>query len=220
MQAQGRSTCLSHVDATTYQSTARGPTADPVNPFIATNFSNLFWGCKQFADLYQRYRLTALHFQWVPSTAFTWSGTIAIKIVDDPLDALFVDNVNQFMNAPASIICPVNMPSAPTSWTPKNQPVAKYCYNTYTLDSQSFQFTEATGYSTINLMNYRDLSYGYLVFNPFGVLDGQGNAPDPATTIGRIIITAEMTYSQPIPIGQNRNSEVGIYPPKITAPPP
>lgn len=187
---------LSHMDMASTQAV---PLPDTQN-----TFSSRFWGCKQFGQLYQRYRLVRFSYQWVPSVAFTWSGSVAMKVVDDPLDATFLNSsMETYMNAPSSTISPIYAPSPISSWSPRDM-VKKFCCNTLTITQQDQQGAGVidNAFNVLPLTQARSTSYGTFVADTFGVTLPDGGVPDPSVILGRIVIVAELTYESPVPLHQ------------------
>jgi len=204
---------FSHVDVTGYHS----------NPLESTNANNMnthLWGAGKFAELFQHYQLTNFEYKYIPSVAYTWSGTTAIKYVNDPLDNSNGTTVNNFINAPSSFMTPIYLPAA--SGTVLTRQEKKFCFSS--MMSVDPNQTGTDPYSEIiRLTQRRHQSYGYLHISTFGVTDPTGAAPSQSTIVGRVLLTLDVIYSSPIPLGQNTNTNVPIRLPFVastTTPPP
>jgi hypothetical protein len=204
---------FSHVDYTEQQLATNNPQASYTQ---ANTFSTKFWGCKQFADLYQYFTMAGFTYQWVPSVAFTWSGTIAMKVTDDPLDNANVTTVNNFINAPSSVITAVYAPSQVTTWRPQQS--KKFCYGNTAIDVNQDPIVGSL--SLLPFTQARMQSYGNLNIETFGITDPTGAAPSDTVVLGRVLMTAMLMYDTPMPIGNDRNVSATIYLPKIGAVPP
>lgn len=192
---------LSHVDMFKGKNYGDDPAAY-LDDFVTPNLTSVFWGTRQFAQLYQYYKILKISYQYIPAVAFTWTGTVAVKIADDPLDETYVENINQFVNAPSSMIVPVYAPSATMTYYPRAQ--KKYCYGTISLTKEGTETFPLAGVNIVEFQQARLEGYGNMRMVPFDVLDASGNPVGGDVVYGRLMITLEMVYDTPVPIDQAR----------------
>lgn len=186
---------LAHPDVYTSTAGLNALDGTPVQSTLAT----LMWGCKQMATLYQFFHIHRITYQWVPAVAFTWTGTVAAKIIDDAMDFSSNSTINQFMNAPSSMIVPVYAASSKQMYTPK--PERKYCFGTYNV-TPTFTANGAA-MDVTKYMERRWESYGTFQVNTFDIKDPTGATPAGNLVLGRIIMTIDMSYDVPVPINQD-----------------
>jgi len=208
---------LSHVDTATNR--AAHP-SDPTFPSSQTDnaftMAEVMWGCKQFAQLYQFFKIHKLTYQYIPTVAYTWTGTVAVRIVDDPTDATSTTAINEFVNAPSSMIAPVYAPSSVMTWVPSSG--RKYCYSTTTFTQNLTYENTATGSFEFNQQRHE--SFGKLVFRGFDIKDASGADPAGTTTLGRLVVQMDISYQSPVPINQTTMESRSIYLPDVVGPAP
>jgi len=205
---------LTHVDVKHIPLESSLPTSAETGHYT---LASIFWGCDQMAQLYQKFTLLNVKYKYVPSVAYTWSGSVAAKIVTDPLDNGSSSTLNNFLNAPSSMLTPIYLPSQTMTYFPRQG--TKMCYSTNTITSSGNQFAEGV-VSPQEYLTSRQESYGkfqFMVFDPF---QPDGSAPPDGTLVGRFILTATLRYIEPVPIGNTIKHKVAIYTPIIQPLPP
>lgn len=210
--ADERDVIFSHVDPYAAQ---RFPT--PVQNGSKVTLASSFWGCKEMSKLYQKYRINSIGYRYIPNVAYTWSGMVAAKIVDDPMDHYDTDSTNHFLNAPSAMITPVYMPSQNMTYRPRSGD--RYCYSTQTITSDTAVQTDGA-VGAQEYLTSRTESFGSLVIKAFEVYTPDGAVPPTNTLVGRLILTVDVTYMTPVPIGNDTTLRVPIYPVAIETPAP
>jgi len=209
VKAGSRGLLLSHVEYSAARAT------DPTEALATRDtLSSAFWGCKEFSNLYQYFNIANIQYQYMPSVPYTWGGNVAIKVIDDPLDESYQTTINQFVNAPSSLIVPVSSPSNVMRWAPRTG--KKYCYSTYSLSQNSEYPTVA--WNVLELNQSRSEGFGKLTISTFDLFDATGATPAIGTTVGKLIVTMNISYSSPIPINQTGMVRSPIYQPALSVP--
>jgi hypothetical protein len=195
---------FTHVDANAASIT------DPLDAATSSfNMAKNLWGARQNASLYQFFRVNWISYQYVPVVSYTWTGTVASRVVNDPMDQAATNSgLTSYINAPSSFISPVYAPSSVMTWRPSQ--AKKYCFASITTDAPD-QANQPAHVSLQKHLTSRMESYGKLQHQGFDVKDASGATPSGDTVIGRLVIKMNVTYSSPVPLVATDMDNKTIY---------